>query len=192
MKNFVKPSQQTFVPADISAIAPPVLSIPYEATNTAYINIKGFGTPNSKVKLFIDDEFKQTIDVSTDGEFNFEEVLLTLGTNNIYGKTVNEENKESLSSKVIKIIYDNEKPLLVISEPEDGKKIQGGDKKVKVAGTSDPGVKVFINDTQIIVDKDGNFSFDQSLNEGDNNIFIKAIDTASNTAEEERIVTYTL
>lgn len=191
LKNIIKPSSKTFQSADMSAIAPPVLNIPYEATNSAQIDIRGFGTPNSEVMLFIDDDLKQTTDTSSDGSFAFENVALSLGTNNIYGKTADADGNESLPSKVVKIIYDSEKPPLVINEPEDNKKIQGGDKKVRVTGHSDPGVKIFINDTQVIVDKDGNFAFDQALNDGDNSIFIKAVDTASNITEEERRVTYT-
>lgn len=192
VKNTIKPpNTNTDNPSKESAIAPPVLNIPFEATNTAEIDIKGFGTPNSKVKLYVDDDPKQTVDVGEDGSFNFTNISLALGTNNIYAKTVDEKGTESLPSKTLKIIYDNEKPTLNISEPEDGKKIQGGDKKVKISGNTEPGVKVYINDSQVVVDKDGNFSTDQQINEGDNSITIKAIDAASNTTEEQRKVNYT-
>lgn len=191
VKNIVKPSQKTVTQSsDSITLPPPALNIPYEATNTAQINIKGFGAPNSKVKLFIDDEDKQTTNVSGDGSFTFENVSLSLGTNNIYSKTVDDQNRESLPSKTIKVIYDNKKPTLNISEPEDNKVVQGGDKKVKVSGKTDPGVKIFINGSQTIVDSEGNFSTDQSLNEGDNTISIKAADIAGNTTEVQRSVKY--
>lgn len=192
VKNVIKPSQRTLSQSsENTALAPPVLNIPYEATNTAQIDIKGFGTPNSKIKLFIDDDPKQTINVSSDGSFDFEKVLLNLGTNNIYGKTINERGDESLPSKEVKLIYINEKPSLNINEPEDGKKIQGGDKKVKVSGKTDPGVQVFVSGNQVIVDRDGNFSIDLSLDEGDNTISIKAVDAASNSIEIQRRINYT-
>lgn len=192
VKNVIKPSQRTLSQSsENTALAPPVLNIPYEATNTAQIDIKGFGTPNSKIKLFIDDDPKQTINVSSDGSFDFEKVLLNLGTNNIYGKTINERGSESLPSKEVKLIYINEKPSLNINEPEDGKKIQGGDKKVKVSGKTDPGVQVFVSGNQVIVDRDGNFSIDLSLDEGDNTISIKAVDAASNSIEIQRRINYT-
>lgn len=173
-----------------SSLAPPVLNIPYEATNTAQINIKGYGTSNSKVEIFLDDSKKDIVDVSEDGTFEFKNIELVIGTNNIYGKSVDEKNKESRPSKTFKIIYDNEKPKLDIGEPEDGKKIQGGDKKIKIAGKTEMGAQIYINDSQIIVDKDGNFSSEQSLNEGDNNFNIKAIDKASNSSEVQRRVIY--
>ncbi len=189
--NIVKPSQKTVTQASENAnLAPPVLNISYEATNTTEISIAGFGTPNSKVKLYIDDETKQTIDVSSDGSFTFENVTLGLGTNNIYAKTLDEDGKESLPSKTIRILYDNEKPTLNINEPEDNKVVQGGDKKVIVSGKTEPGVKIFINDSQTIVDAEGNFSTEQPLNEGDNTISVKAVDIAGNITEIQRSVKY--
>lgn len=176
--------------ADNPTLAPPVFIIPYEATNSAQIDIKGYATANSKVNLYLDDELIDTADVTSDGSFIFKNVSLNLGTNNIYGKTVDDQNKESLASKTIQIIFDNSKPKLQVNEPEDGKVIQGGDKKIKVAGKTDPEIKVYINDSQAIVDKDGNFSSDQPLNEGDNNLNIKAVDFAGNGTEITRKVTY--
>ncbi len=173
-----------------SQLAPPILNIPFEATSTAQINIKGYGSPNSKVAIFLDDEKKDTVDVSGDGSFELKNVSLGLGINNIYGKSVDDKDKESLPSKTFQVIYDNEKPKLELSEPEDGKKIQGGDKKIKISGTSEIGVKIFINDSQIIIDKDGKFSSEQPLNDGDNNFNIKAIDEAANTTEISRKITY--
>lgn len=186
----IKPPQKV-VTLENNTLAPPVLTIPYEATNSAQIDISGYSTPYSKVKLYLDDEVKQTIDVSGDGSFIFKNVFLKIGTNNIYGKTLDDKGNDSLSSKSIKLFYNNEKPNLTLNEPEDNKKIQGGDKKVKVYGRTDPGVKVFINGNQVIVDRDGNFSAEQTLNDGDNIISVKAIDLASNTTEVERRVIYT-
>lgn len=190
--NIIKPPQKKIIRSfENPALAPPVLSIPYEATNTAQIDIKGFGTPGSKVKLYIDELDKQTVDVSGDGSFILQNVMLAIGTNNLYGTTVDDQNKESLPSKTIRLIYIYENPILEVNEPEDGKAVQGGDKKIKVSGKTSPNVKIFINDSQVIVDRDGNFSADQPLNEGGNTISIKAIDTASNTTGIQRQITYT-
>lgn len=189
--NIIKPAQKPVIQSSQNAaLAPPILSIPFEATNASQIDIKGYGTPDSKVKLYIDDESQQTVDVDSDGSFTFQNVSLNLGTNNIYAKTIDDQNKESLPSKTIKLLFDNQKPPLSINEPEDNKQIQGGDKKVKVAGKTDPGVKIFVNGTQAVVDNDGNFSIDQPLNEGDNTITVKAVDIASNSTEIQRKVTY--
>lgn len=190
LKNKLFPAKKITVDSGSnSTLAPPVLNIPYEATNTAQINIKGYATPHSKVAIFLEDEKKDTADVSDDGSFEIKNLTLSLGTNNIYGKSV-DENGESLPSKNFKIFYDNEKPSLTINEPEDNKNIKGGDKKIKISGKTEIGVKITVNDNQIIVDKDGNFSAEQNLNDGDNNFSIKAVDQASNTTEIMRKVIY--
>lgn len=191
VKNFINPAEKK-IPSisEASSLAPPVLNIPYEATNSAQISIKGYGVPNSKVKIYVDDQ-DQTVDVSSDGSFTAEDVTLSLGTNNIYGKTIDENGKESLPSKTIKIQYTYDKPNLTINQPEDNKTIQGGDKKITISGKTDQGDKIFINGSQIIVGSDGSFSSDQPLNDGDNIFDIKAVDNASNTTETQRKVTYT-
>lgn len=191
IKSIVNPSKTTPLPQNQdAAIAPPVLNIPYEATNSAEIDIEGYATPNSKVIIYLDEQPKQTVEVSSDGNFTAQNIELFLGTNNIFGKTINEEGKMSLPSKTIRLMYINEAPRLSISEPEDNKKIQGGDKKVKVSGKTDAGVKVFINDSQVIVGSDGSFGIDEPLNEGDNIISVKAQDAALNTAEIQRTINY--
>lgn len=172
-----------------ASLAPPVLNIPYEATNSSQITISGFASSNTKVRLYIDDQLTEEVVSATDGSFIIEKVSLNLGTNNIYGKTVDNEGKMSLPSKLIKLIFDNEKPILEVSEPEDGKKVSG-DKKVKISGKTEVGAQVFINNSRVIVDRDGNFSTDQSLNDGDNDFNIKALDQALNSVEIVRRVTY--
>lgn len=188
-----KLSSQPKISTDISessTLAPPVLNIPYEATNTAQIDIKGYSAPHSKVAIFLDDEKKDTVEVSSEGGFEVKAVKLVLGTNNIYGKSIDEKNQESLPSKTLRVIYDNENPKLTISEPEDGKKIEGGDKKIKISGTTEANTQVYVNGSQIIVNKDGAFSSEQNLNDGENNFNIKAVDSATNTTEQSRKVTY--
>lgn len=188
INSIIKPSKKVITQNSV-ALAPPVLNIPYEATNTAQINISGFSTPNSKVKIYLDDEPKHEAEVLSDGSFTAENVSLVLGTNNIYGKTL-DEGGESLPSKIIKVTYDNEKPLLNISEPEDGKKVQG-ERKLKISGKTEPGSRVFINGSQTIVDGDGNFFTEQLLNDGDNNFNIRAEDLATNITDVERSVSFT-
>lgn len=191
VKNSISPSQKVITDTlKDSSLAPPVLNIPYEATATAQIDIKGYATANSKVNLYLDDQLKSTLDVSGEGDFTFQNISLVLGTNNIFAKTLDEQGLESLPSKTTRVIYDNEKPSLILNEPEDNKEIQGGDKKVRFKGLTEPGVKVFINDNQVIVDKDGAFVSDQTLNDGDNNFNIKAYDKALNFQEISRKVIY--
>ncbi len=185
-----KPQHKPVSAAENPSLAPPVLSIPFEATNTAQINISGYATADSKVNLYLDDAVKDSVKASDDGSFNFSNVSLSLGTNNIYAKSVDDKGKESLASKLLTVVYDNEKPHLTIDSPEDNKKIQGGDKKVQVSGKTDPGAEVMVNNSQVILGSDGKFSTNLDINEGDNTVDIKAIDTATNSTEIQRKVTF--
>lgn len=184
-----KKEQKVTQVSDNSTLAPPVLNIPFEATNSAQIDIKGYATPGSKVKIYVDDELKDTVGVQPDGSFVAKSIELNLGTNNIYGKTIDEKDQESLASKTIKLVYDSEKPPLEISEPEDGKVVQG-ERRLKVSGKTKPGAQVTVNGTQLIVNSDGNFSSTYNLNDGGNSLTIKASDRASNFTEVTRKVTF--
>lgn len=176
--------------ADNSLFAPPVLTIPFESTNSSQIIIEGYAAPNSKVAIYVED--KQIIEAKTkpDGSFTTDKIDLSLGTNNIYGKTIDDKENGSLPSKTLKVFYDNEKPTLEIGEPEDNKTITGGDKKVTVKGKTDPGTNIFINYQKIILDSEGNFQQSVSINDRENILTVKARDSAGNETEVARKVIY--
>ena len=190
IKNTVRPSEKIVRTSKNPAIAPPVLNIPFEATNSSEINIRGFGSPGSKVKIFVDDQEKSEVKVSENGSFKTPNLTLSLGINNIYGTTIDGKGNESLASKTLRLSYIFEKPGLTVDTPEDNKTIQGGDKKVQVSGKTAPGVKVLINDSQVIVDKEGRFKSELLINDGDNSVIIKALDVAGNFTELQRRVVY--
>ena len=189
IRNSISPSQKKLT-LDPITLAPPVFNIPFEATNTAQIDITGYGIPNSKVEFFLDDAKKDTTEASEDGSFGFKNISLSLGTNNIYGKSVDEKGIESLASKTLIVLFDNEKPDLSIDEPEDNKEINGGDKKIKISGKTEVEAKVFINNNQLILSGDGHFSTTLELADGDNNFDIKAVDKANNSNEVSRKVIF--
>lgn len=172
-----------------TAVAPPVLNIPYEATNTATIKIKGYATANSRVEIYVGNDLKDTVSVEMDGSFEAPSIALTEGTNAIYGKTIL-DNKTSLPSKAIRIGFSSEKPKLEISEPSDNQEIKGGDKKVKVSGTTDPDSNVLINGGYVIVNNEGKFSTEINLNDGDNTITIQAVNDYGSTETTQKIVKY--
>lgn len=180
------------------AIAPPVLNIPYEATNTATIRISGYTTGNSQVEIYVDGELKDTSPTQEDGNFLSGDIPLVLGTNNIYGKTINPDNKSSLPSKTIKLIYSNQKPELEVTEPIDNYQVKGSNeqsssanKKVRVSGKTDPENNVTVNGILVIVNNQGNFTNEIPLNDGDNIINIVATNSVGNTTTISRKVTYT-
>lgn len=175
-----------------ATLAPPVLNIPYEATSTATILIRGYSISNTTVEIYLDGDLKSSVKTSDDGSFVSDPVNLTLGINNISGITVDSNGNKSLSSKPISITYSNEKPILNIQSPQDNMEIQGGDKKVTVTGktNSDKDITITINGNRAIVDSEGNFSQVVEINEGDNTITIIATDIAGNSTQVIRKVTY--
>ncbi len=171
-------------------LAPPVLNIPYEATNTASIRIKGYSTPHTKVEIYLDDSLTNTQTTDSDGNFLTDPINLSLGTNNIYGKTLDDNHKQSLPSKTIQVAYNNDKPQLEIQEPEDGKEIKGGDKKVTIRGKTNPDNDIRVNGAKVIVNSDGTFFTTINLNDGDNTINIVASNSVGNTTSIDRKVKY--
>lgn len=174
--------------ADNEVLAPPVIFIPYEATNSAKINIGGY-TTSPKVKIYVNDELKGIIDVTLDGKFEATDITLVLGDNKIYGKSSDEKDQESLPSQTINLIYDNEPPSLKITSPDDGKEVEG-DRKITVSGKTDSDAQIYISGARSIVNSDGTFSTTYNLNDGENNLVIKAQDKSSNSKEETRKVIY--
>ena len=171
------------------AIAPPVLYIPYEATNSASLEFSGYAAPLSKVELYIDGEIKNQTTTDSEGKFTTSPVALNLGTNNISAVTINDADKKSLPSKNIKLYYSNEKPKLEISEPADGAQLSG-DKKVKVAGKTDVNNSVTVNGSTVIIDSEGAFQTVVALNDGENTLTIRASNTFGNTEETSRKVNF--
>jgi hypothetical protein len=188
--NVFKTTPQQKPVSEDATLAPPVFNIPFEATNQEVIEIKGYATANSKVELYLDDELKDSVTTGEEGSFTFENIELVLGTNNIYGKTIDDSGKVSLPSKILRITLDTENPELEVLEPEDGKSVQG-ERRLRVSGKTEVDSKVFVNDSQTVVKSDGNFVAEISLNDGENQITIKAIDKAGNTTDLGRRVTFT-
>lgn len=186
--SFVKPGTPTSSKSIKTSLAPPVLNIPYEATSTATIAVAGYAISKTKVQIFVDGKAAGETESLEDGSFEVKNVSLNLGTNSIFGKTVEKET-ESLPSKTIKVFFDNEKPVLDIYEPGDNTEVHG-DKKIKVSGKTEKQAKVFVNDQRLITNPDGTFSLDFPLNDGENILNFKAEDEALNFTEIQRRVIF--
>lgn len=189
MNQFKSPTKVEEPIADTS-IAPPVLNIPYEATASASIPIKGYAQPSYSVEIYLDQELVTTTRAREDGSFTSDLIELNIGSNSISGKAVDLEDKKSLSSKPIKIIYDNEKPTLEVSSPSDNQETK--DKRLTVSGTvsSNDDVEVKVNNFRVVVGSDNKFSYSLELSDGENMITVTAVDRAGNLTQLTRRVLY--
>src|SRR5689334_2283261 len=165
LNGIIHPSVNKEKPLDIT-LAPPQISIPYEATNSANIDIKGY-SKGKQVKIYLNDKLEQTADVDSEGNFLAANIELAFGSNNIYGKSVDDKNQESLASKTIKIVYDDSKPNLEVTNPPDNAEIKS-ERKLNVSGKVDLDDYVYVNGAQAIVQQDGSFNYQISLNDGSN------------------------
>lgn len=171
-------------------LTPPVIDIPYEATNTAKISIQGSGIAGSRVELFVNGEAIKKILIPKDGNFVFDNVILSKGGNKIWGVLENSLNERSNRSGIVTVNYRNESPKIDISEPSDNAVISGDNKEVKISGQTDGEMIVTVNGRMVIVGSDGKFSYVLPLNDGDNTIEIIATDNFGNSTKIEKKVTY--
>lgn len=179
------PANQQNIP-----LSPPVLELPYEATNAAKISVKGFGTPGARVELFVNGNSFKKILIPKDGTITFDGVLLDKGDNQIWGVSENSLKVKSSRSRILSISYKNETPKMEIAEPDDGASVKGDQKEVKVSGQTEPGINITINNRFVILDSESKFSYNLPLKDGENIIEIVATDNFGNTSKVERKVTY--
>ncbi len=173
-------------------LAPPDLNIPYDATNTATIIINGNSNPNLFVEIFVNNSLASTTEADQNGNFTSDPISLQSGDNQIYGKTKDSSNHESLASKEIDITFNNTPPQLTITEPQDGQVVTSSDQTVVVSGqtNSDGNTTVTINGYRAIIDDNGNFSESIPITNGDNTITIIATDNSGNVTQITKKVTY--
>jgi bacillopeptidase F len=168
----------------VSYIAPPTLDIPPEATSSAKFAITGFGEPDQKVELYRNDKAVAKTTVKNNNSFRFGNVTLVSGVNTFKAKTISTDNKSSEFSNEVTISLLNKQPELSINEPQEGAIYKKSGGAVRVAGKTDPGVKVTVNDFWAIVDDEGNYTYMYTLKDGENELKIVATDDADNKTEK--------
>lgn len=170
---------------------PPKLNPLPEATNSSQINIRGLAQAGTTIKLFVRGvDLEETI-VATDGQFEFKNIHLADGNNEIYTETTNNQGLNSQASETLTIIVDSQAPLLEIASPTGGQRFFDKDNPITVSGKTDPETNLMINNRFGLVKDDGSFSLTLNLNSGDNQIDIIAKDAAGNETKKILTVNYT-
>ncbi len=186
----LREGQDTSTPTTTKTyIAPPLLSQTFTATNSAEISIAGTAQAKQTVKLYVNDDAIDKVKAADDGSFSFDNVKLSDGDNSIKAKALSEKNESSYSNELT-ITYKNHAPSLSIDSPADNQIVSGDNNKVTVSGKTDANVNVTVNGFWAIVSEDGHYMYDLTLQNGDNQIKIQAVDQAGNKAEAERKVIY--
>ena len=170
---------------DIAPFAPQ-MSLSYEATPSAKININGFAEAEATVTLFNGGDQVAELIVDEDGEFEFSGVELDAGENRLSAVAVDPAGNESEKSRVLTVIYDSKPPELAITSPTDGQAFYDLITKIiTVEGVSEPDAEVFVNGNLALLSSDGSFSQRLAVDNGDIKIVVEAIDQAGNRSSEE-------
>lgn len=168
----------------------PILEAPVEATFSGTVKLKGYGEPKSTIKLVLNGEESDEQTVSDEGDFELT-AELTEGENSITAYAIDEAENESLTSKKYTVILDTENPTIEIEEPVDGSRITLRKNQITtVKGVTEPNAKVFIGGRLSFANSEGSFAGTYSLQEGDNEIEIRAIDKAGNETTQKLTVNF--
>jgi bacillopeptidase F len=175
---------------DSVMLQPPVLSAPVDATNSAQLKIDGFDSPEHEIVVVLNGQEHTRVQTSEDGSFSAD-VTLTEGENSLSAYSLDLEENESKAGENFTIMLDTEKPTLTVTEPVEGATINSRDRLVTVAGTTDAGSKVYVNDRVVFPAADGSFSTRHTLVDGKNELIIKSVDKAGNQIEQKITVEFT-
>lgn len=169
-------------------LASPRFNQQINATNSAEISISGYSLPNQDVEIYLNGTQTKTIPTNSEGKFETK-IILSSGTNLISSSTKDKNGRLSSLSEEMNIYYSDTNPTIEITEPKNEDLIRG-DNNVSIKGSTDKINKVHINDHLIILDKDGNFSYQVKLNSGENIFKIVCFDPAQNKTEKEIKIRY--
>ncbi|HZZ98441.1 MAG TPA: Ig-like domain-containing protein [Candidatus Saccharimonadia bacterium] len=184
--------QKKGLPQLADAIPPqkPVLNSLPDATNSAQLVISGYAEGDTKVDLFQNGSKIEESDTDTQGIFSFANVPFQTGENVFYVVSTDKANNSSESDKVT-VAYDTTPPALTVTQPTDGSVVNLARQQLAtVAGTSEANVKIYLNDKLLFTDTTGNFSGTYQLQQGDNNLIVRAVDPAGNETDKAIKVTY--
>src|SRR3989344_5943835 len=166
----------------------PILDTLPQATNGASLANSGFSQDETKVVIYNDSQNVGEAEVVS-GKFQFENLKLKDGQNEISVKAISKSGQESDLSQSVKIILDKEPPKLEVESPSEGQSFSQ-DNRIKVSGKTDKEAQVYANGFLASVTADGNFEVLVPVLEGETTIEIKAIDDAGNTKIETRKVNF--
>lgn len=176
---------------NIYYLPPPVLDPLLNATNSAVIQVSGTlpSDKNVQIKLYLNDELTDVVNINKDQSFIFKDVELKDGLNELKA-TAAYNDKVSVYSEALILSYLKKSPELSIEYPQDGTTFTGGTDTLAIKGKTSLDVQVTINDYIAVMKNDGSFSYDFKLQNGENRIKIIAKDPAGNITEKELIINY--
>jgi len=168
---------------------PPRIVLPFEATNSASLVLTGVAEPKVTVELLRNDVSLGKESVDDKGTFTFKGISLDKGENIFTAVASTEKEGNSELSKPATILYIDEAPELVMTNPsEDKLTVDVAD--FDVVGKSQVGNRVTVNGHLAMVDDEGGFKYKLQLNVGKNSVEIMVKDSAGNETKKTVEITY--
>ncbi len=163
----------------------PTFNAPAQNTKESQLTINGFGPAESQVQFIFNGEAaaEYLLNTGLNGEFSLT-IQLNEGENTLQAYAIASDGLESDLTKEYQINFDQTAPTLVIDNLKDGQEIVGKEKKnLTIKGVTEAKATVLVNTQQVKADDEGTFSLEYTLNEGDNQLEIYALDAAGNNSE---------
>lgn len=168
---------------------PFVESIP-QATDSGSIRIEGSSPySDAEIELYVNENISDSVPLDENQKFTFSDISLREGENTIKLR-VKKGKISSFFTKGYLVTYQKGEAKLEVSTPSDNQQFSKGDQTISVQGKTDADNTVNINGFRAIVDSEGNFSYNLSLSEGDNQIKIEAFTPAGTSSTKELKVIY--
>ncbi|WP_053217671.1 S8 family serine peptidase [Virgibacillus senegalensis] len=147
-------------------------------TNEEVVTVTGSAAPATTLTVYNNEEEAAVTEVGEDGTFSAE-VTLESGANSLTAVSSTDNGSTDPSDPVV-ITLDQQKPGITITSPEDGEKTNK--EVVNVTGEVEEINldKILVNGQKADVGEDGAFSKRILLDEGENEIKVRAVDKAGN------------
>jgi hypothetical protein len=176
----------------VEKVIPPMmprLILPFEATNSARIDLRGVAEKEVSIELLKNDVSVGKVETDEAGEFVFKDIFLEAGESIFTAVAISKAGDSSEISKELTLAYDNEAPPLTMTNPsETSVKVESDD--FDVVGISEKGARVTVNGRLAMVDDVGSFKLKLQLAIGKNEVEIIVRDLAGNETKKKIEITY--
>ncbi|MEK7521460.1 MAG: hypothetical protein AAB599_01510 [Patescibacteria group bacterium] len=158
----------------------------YTDKNT--LSLEGFAESGSIVKIYLNGRVVGETQVSEESKYSLD-ILLEKGENDIWAAATDIAGNEGEQSPTRRVVFDNESPIIEVSEPKEGETV--AEKFLRIKGKTEVGAQIRANERLGVVDQEGNFDVKYTLVEGENRIVLTAVDLAENKSEKTLMISFT-
>ncbi len=159
---FLADIKSTTTPVEQTDTFPPTVprfnSLP-EYTKESSLSLSGFAEPGSSVEIFLNEAAAGSVVTTSEGTFNFSTLNLNQDKNEIFAIATDEAGNKSQSSSKMTVVFDNTVPKLEIAQPTEGATFKGERaRKITIQGQTEENTSLVINERQVILSAEGNFT----------------------------------